>query len=50
MPWPPPGTAAIEVDDFYDDLAAQGYNYGPTFQGVQRIWRDHAHPMSSTRS
>ncbi|EUA94299.1 putative type I polyketide synthase [Mycobacterium ulcerans str. Harvey] len=28
MPWPPPGTAAIEVDDFYDDLAAQGYNYG----------------------
>ncbi|MEK1144270.1 acyltransferase domain-containing protein, partial [Mycobacterium ulcerans] len=44
VPWPPPGTAAIEVDDFYDDLAAQGYNYGPTFQGVQRIWRDHATP------
>ncbi|EUA85306.1 type I polyketide synthase loading module domain protein [Mycobacterium ulcerans str. Harvey] len=42
------GTAAIEVDDFYDDLAAQGYNYGPTFQGVQRICVTTPHPMSST--
>ncbi|UZK92725.1 hypothetical protein OIO89_01105 (plasmid) [Mycobacterium ulcerans] len=46
VPWPPPGTAAIEVDDFYDDQLHRlqlrpnipGNGYGVTTP----------HPMSST--
>ena len=40
--WPPAGAVAIDVDTFYEELAAQGYDYGPTFQGVRRLWRDHS--------
>ncbi|MEV4846031.1 SDR family NAD(P)-dependent oxidoreductase [Micromonospora matsumotoense] len=37
--WPPPGAVPVPVDGFYDDLVAQGYEYGPVFQGVQAVWR-----------
>ncbi|MEU9609890.1 type I polyketide synthase, partial [Streptomyces sp. NPDC048057] len=39
--WPPPGAQRVEVeaDDFYDGLAAQGFGYGPAFQGVRAAWR-----------
>ncbi|MEV0944253.1 SDR family NAD(P)-dependent oxidoreductase [Micromonospora wenchangensis] len=37
--WPPPGAVSVPVDGFYDDLVAQGYEYGPVFQGVQAVWR-----------
>ncbi|MGC2374531.1 MAG: SDR family NAD(P)-dependent oxidoreductase, partial [Solirubrobacteraceae bacterium] len=37
--WPPAGAQAVGVDDLYEDLAAQGLRYGPTFQGVQAVWR-----------
>ncbi|MEU1313468.1 SDR family NAD(P)-dependent oxidoreductase [Streptomyces cinnamoneus] len=37
--WPPPGAAALPVEDLYDRLAAAGYDYGTVFQGVRRAWR-----------
>ncbi|MFF4918085.1 SDR family NAD(P)-dependent oxidoreductase [Streptomyces tendae] len=37
--WPPQGASAVEVGDFYDDLADRGYEYGPVFQGLHRAWR-----------
>ncbi|UED87193.1 type I polyketide synthase [Streptomyces profundus] len=36
--WPPPGAEAIPVDDLYTDLAAGGFAYGPTFQGLRAAW------------
>ncbi len=35
--WPPPG--ARQLGDFYDDLAARGFGYGPVFQGVRAAWQ-----------
>ncbi|MER6342819.1 SDR family NAD(P)-dependent oxidoreductase [Streptomyces tendae] len=37
--WPPQDASAVEVGDFYDDLADRGYEYGPVFQGLHRAWR-----------
>jgi acyl transferase domain-containing protein/acyl carrier protein len=37
--WPPPGAAAVPVADLYDELADIGLEYGPTFQGLQSVWR-----------
>ncbi|WP_226030972.1 polyketide synthase dehydratase domain-containing protein, partial [Streptomyces hyderabadensis] len=37
--WPPRGAQAVEVGDFYDGLADRGYDYGPAFQGLRRVWR-----------
>ncbi|MFH9619515.1 type I polyketide synthase, partial [Streptomyces pratensis] len=37
--WPPQGASAIEVGDFYDTLFERGYEYGPAFQGLQKVWR-----------
>jgi len=36
--WPPAGAVALEVDELYDRLAADGRTYGPAFQ-VLRAWR-----------
>ncbi len=38
--WPPTGVQQTPMDGLYDELAAQGYDYGPTFQGVRALWRD----------
>ncbi|TYB44906.1 type I polyketide synthase [Actinomadura chibensis] len=38
--WPPPGAAPVELDRFYEGLAASGLEYGPTFQGLRAVWRD----------
>ncbi|TYC16099.1 type I polyketide synthase [Actinomadura syzygii] len=38
--WPPPGAAPVELGRFYEELAASGLEYGPTFQGLQAVWRD----------
>ncbi|MFD9941935.1 SDR family NAD(P)-dependent oxidoreductase [Nonomuraea sp. NPDC059023] len=35
--WPPDGAQPVEVA--YEQLAAQGYEYGPAFQGVSAMWR-----------
>jgi acyl transferase domain-containing protein len=37
--WPPVATE-VELDRLYDRLADGGYDYGPTFQGLRRGWRD----------
>ncbi|WP_346111840.1 beta-ketoacyl synthase N-terminal-like domain-containing protein, partial [Nonomuraea maheshkhaliensis] len=36
--WPPPGAVPVPVDGLYERLAAAGYGYGPTFQGVKAAW------------
>jgi len=36
--WPPPNAVAVPVDEFYAHRAAEGLVYGPSFQGLQRMW------------
>ncbi|MEV6648666.1 type I polyketide synthase [Amycolatopsis sp. NPDC051371] len=38
--WPPAGATEIDVASRYDDLAAQGFDYGPVFAGLRRVWQD----------
>ncbi|WP_170066517.1 polyketide synthase dehydratase domain-containing protein, partial [Streptomyces sparsogenes] len=37
--WPPPGAEAVDVTGFYDRAAADGYHYGPSYQGLRAVWR-----------
>jgi len=39
--WPPPGAGQVDLDadEFYADLAEQGYAYGPAFRGLRAVWR-----------
>ncbi|MDP7733071.1 SDR family NAD(P)-dependent oxidoreductase [Mycobacterium paragordonae] len=37
--WPPAFAEPLAVDALYARLAAAGYDYGPTFQGVHTVWR-----------
>ncbi len=37
--WPPPGAQAVALDGAYDQLAQQGLDYGPAFQGLRALWR-----------
>ncbi|MES4908498.1 type I polyketide synthase [Streptomyces sp. NPDC000395] len=37
--WPPPGAEPVEVDGFYERTAADGFAYGPLFQGLRAVWR-----------
>ncbi|ONH21775.1 hypothetical protein BL253_37950 [Pseudofrankia asymbiotica] len=37
--WPPPGATELELTDAYPRLAERGYDYGPAFQGLRRLWR-----------
>ncbi|WSQ55757.1 type I polyketide synthase [Streptomyces sp. NBC_01217] len=37
--WPPAGAEPVDASGLYDDLSAQGYGYGPAFQGVRAVWR-----------
>jgi rifamycin polyketide synthase module 1/2/3 len=36
--WPPAGDE-IPVGDLYERLSGIGFDYGPCFQGLQRVWR-----------
>ncbi|MGR3939675.1 polyketide synthase dehydratase domain-containing protein, partial [Streptomyces sp. BRA346] len=40
--WPPAGAEPVALEDFYAQVAASGYAYGPTFQGLRAVWRDGA--------
>ncbi|MGK5440319.1 SDR family NAD(P)-dependent oxidoreductase [Micromonospora sp. URMC 105] len=40
--WPPAGATPLPVDDGYQRLLADGYAYGPTFQGLRAAWRHGA--------
>jgi acyl transferase domain-containing protein/NADPH:quinone reductase-like Zn-dependent oxidoreductase/acyl carrier protein len=37
--WPPRGAVAVDVDDFYGQMATIGFDYGPAFLGVRAVWR-----------
>ncbi|MFD7507384.1 type I polyketide synthase, partial [Streptomyces sp. NPDC059850] len=40
--WPPAGAEPLETEGFYARVAASGYVYGPSFQGLRAVWRDGA--------
>ncbi|BBC29249.1 Polyketide synthase [Streptomyces graminofaciens] len=37
--WPPADAEAVPVESLYDLLRGLGYEYGPAFQGLRRVWR-----------
>ncbi|SCG58270.1 type I polyketide synthase [Micromonospora halophytica] len=37
--WPPPDATEVPTDDLYLNLAAQGYDYGPSFIALRSAWR-----------
>ena len=37
--WPPPGAAPVDLGGVYPALAARGYGYGSSFQGLRAAWR-----------
>ncbi|MFI6154527.1 type I polyketide synthase [Kitasatospora sp. NPDC051170] len=37
--WPPAGAEALDTEALYPRLAADGYGYGPAFQGLRSAWR-----------
>ncbi|MFV2028026.1 SDR family NAD(P)-dependent oxidoreductase, partial [Micromonospora sp. LOL_028] len=36
--WPPPGAEPVDLSDWYERLAAQGYGYGDSFRGLRAAW------------
>ncbi|WP_435055872.1 SDR family NAD(P)-dependent oxidoreductase [Micromonospora aurantiaca (nom. illeg.)] len=36
--WPPPDTRPVDLTGFYAGLGADGYEYGPAFQGLRAVW------------
>ncbi|MFE0876603.1 SDR family NAD(P)-dependent oxidoreductase [Streptomyces smyrnaeus] len=38
--WPPAGAEPLPVAGFYERAAAEGYAYGPSFQGLRAAWRE----------
>ena len=39
LAWPPPGSVAVDLTEFYPELAARGFGYGPAFHGLAEAWR-----------
>ncbi|MFJ8650562.1 type I polyketide synthase [Streptomyces sp. NPDC093546] len=37
--WPPAGAEEVPLDDAYEKLATQGYEYGPVYRGLDAVWR-----------
>ncbi|MFD0111280.1 polyketide synthase dehydratase domain-containing protein, partial [Streptomyces sp. NPDC127164] len=37
--WPPKNAEELPVADFYDLRYVAGYEYGPVFQGLRKVWR-----------
>ena len=37
--WPPAGAEPVDTSGLYDELAEQGYEYGPAFRGLRAAWR-----------
>ncbi|GAA3245954.1 type I polyketide synthase [Dactylosporangium siamense] len=37
--WPPAGAEAVDIGDLYASLADAGFDYGPSFQALRRVWR-----------
>ncbi|MEU5032293.1 SDR family NAD(P)-dependent oxidoreductase [Streptomyces milbemycinicus] len=47
--WPPAGAEAVETDGVYQELAASGYHYGPAFQCLHALWRQHDELFAEVR-
>ncbi|MEW1661098.1 SDR family NAD(P)-dependent oxidoreductase, partial [Streptomyces sp. NPDC093707] len=37
--WPPAQAEPVDLADFYAARAAEGFGYGPAFQGLRAVWR-----------
>ncbi|HET6704066.1 SDR family NAD(P)-dependent oxidoreductase, partial [Amycolatopsis sp.] len=37
--WPPSGAEVVATGELYEELAAQGYGYGPLFRGLRTAWK-----------
>ena len=37
--WPPAGAVPIDIADLYENLADEGYRYGPTFRSLRAVWK-----------
>ncbi|MEU5367344.1 type I polyketide synthase, partial [Streptomyces sp. NPDC005925] len=37
--WPPAGAEPVDIGDLYERAASEGYEYGPSFQGLRAVWR-----------
>ena len=37
--WPPSAAVPVEVENLRDELADQGFEYGPAFRGLRAAWR-----------
>ncbi|HEV7649802.1 MAG TPA: type I polyketide synthase, partial [Actinophytocola sp.] len=37
--WPPPGAEPVDLTDFYDRCAGDGFAYGPSMRGLTAAWR-----------
>ena len=46
--WPPPGAEPVDIDGFYDQLAATGLDYGTAFQGLTAAWRHNGSLYTET--
>ncbi|WP_153533197.1 type I polyketide synthase [Actinomadura macrotermitis] len=39
--WPPADAAEASLDGWYESLARRGFQHGPLFQGLRRLWKRH---------
>ncbi|WP_105967687.1 type I polyketide synthase [Streptomyces geranii] len=37
--WPPAHAEPVDIADLYENLADEGYHYGPTFQSLRGVWK-----------
>ncbi|WP_344486273.1 type I polyketide synthase, partial [Streptomyces amakusaensis] len=37
--WPPAGATEVALESFYERAERSGYEYGPAFRGLRRVWR-----------
>ncbi|HKS46165.1 MAG TPA: type I polyketide synthase, partial [Amycolatopsis sp.] len=37
--WPPAEAEPVDLAGFYDSLGEAGYEYGPAFQGLRKVWK-----------
>ncbi|WP_189959863.1 type I polyketide synthase, partial [Streptomyces alanosinicus] len=47
--WPPTDAAPVSLSGFYERLVAEGYAYGPVFQGLSAVWRRGDHVYAEVR-
>ncbi|MEU0883747.1 SDR family NAD(P)-dependent oxidoreductase [Lentzea sp. NPDC005914] len=45
----PPDAEEIPVGDLYERLSCIGFDYGPRFQGLQRVWRAESEVFAEVR-